>query len=96
MFALKANNKVIGVSHDHHRALSVTFPPLMGPQVEHIVEIDVRQQGANDASLRGPSLRVFDPTPKGWDIQSPGLKEELTSPERAGYGMKAGVCVIAT
>ena len=39
----------------------MALPPLMGPQVKHIMEVNVRQQRADNAPLRGPFLRLFDP-----------------------------------
>jgi hypothetical protein len=48
---LKANHKVICEAHDHYITVCLLLSPLVGPQVEHIVQVDVRQQGRNTTPL---------------------------------------------
>ena len=41
---LKARHVVVGEPHEHHVPARVPPPPLVGPQVEHVVQEDVREQ----------------------------------------------------
>src|SRR3989338_693080 len=51
-FVLKPNNKVVGPAHDDH--LTARFVPssLLRPEVQNVVKINVRRQGANAPALR--------------------------------------------
>ena len=40
----KAHDGVVGEPHDDHLATRVPAPPLLGPQVEHVVQVDVGEQ----------------------------------------------------
>jgi hypothetical protein len=40
---LKANDRVVSVSHHDHGTPRVTSPPLLGPQIVDVVEEDVCQ-----------------------------------------------------
>jgi hypothetical protein len=42
---LEAHNEVISIPDDDHVASSMLLPPLIGPQVENVVQVDVRQEG---------------------------------------------------
>ena len=57
---LKAHNKVVGVSHDDHCSSRFSLPPLLRPQVEYVVKIDVCKYGTNQSALRRP---IFIPLP---------------------------------
>jgi len=41
---LKADNVIVGEAHDDHLTARMPPPPLVGPQVEHVVEVDVGEQ----------------------------------------------------
>jgi hypothetical protein len=41
---LKPQHDIIGIPHGDHLAASVPRPPLLDPQIEHVVQIDVGQQ----------------------------------------------------
>ncbi len=58
------NHEVVGEAHDDHVTVRVLPSPLLGPQVEHIVQIDVRQQRRCTAALGRPrpSLRIRCPS----------------------------------
>jgi len=43
-FVLEANNDVIGISHDYHVAAGLSPSPLLGPEVEDVVQVDVGKQ----------------------------------------------------
>ena len=47
---LEPYDSVVGVSHDDHFAAGVALSPLLGPEIENIVEIDVGQQRRDDLS----------------------------------------------
>jgi len=42
---LEANNEVVAVTHDDDVAMRPLLPPLLYPQIEDIMEVDVGQQG---------------------------------------------------
>ncbi len=46
---LEAHDEVIGEADDDHVADRLRPPPSVDPQVEHIVQVDVSQEGADDA-----------------------------------------------
>ena len=48
---LEPYNKVIGKAHDNYVTLSVPVSPLLCPQIEYIVQIDVGEQWAYTAAL---------------------------------------------
>jgi hypothetical protein len=50
LLELKAQDSVVRVPHDVDFPSRVTLSPLLNPQVERVVEIDVRQQGADHVS----------------------------------------------
>src|SRR6266542_5274856 len=47
---LEADDVVVGETHDDHIAVRIPPPPLVGPQVEDVMEIDVCEQRRNDCS----------------------------------------------
>jgi len=51
---LKAHNKIIGISHENHISMRTPIAPLQCPEIEYIMEINVRQQRADTTSLRRP------------------------------------------
>lgn len=52
---LEARHEVVGVAHDINLLPCVALPPLVDPEVDHVVQIDVRQKRANDAPCGVPS-----------------------------------------
>jgi hypothetical protein len=56
---LEPNDEVIGIAHDDHVALVLAAPGL-DPEIEHVVEVDVRQQGGDAPSLRRSPLLDSD------------------------------------
>ena len=53
---LETDNDVVGEAHDDHLTVSLPPPPLPGPQIEDVVQVDVREQGRCTAPLRGSLL----------------------------------------
>ena len=43
-FVLEAHDQIVGVTHHDHVALRFASPPLLRPQIEHVVQVDVSQQ----------------------------------------------------
>jgi hypothetical protein len=41
---LEANHDIVGVTRDKHVATNLAPPPLFGPEVENVVEVDIGQQ----------------------------------------------------
>ena len=41
---LEADDQIIGIAHDDHVALGFLPSPAIRPQVEHVVQVDVRQE----------------------------------------------------
>src|SRR5947207_7416780 len=57
-FVLKSEDSVVGETHHNHIPSGVTLTPLVHPQVERIMEINVGQQGRCSRTLRDASLTV--------------------------------------
>jgi len=55
---LEAKHEVVDVAHDDHVTARVLTPPCVCPQVEDVVKIDVRKEGADAPSLRRSVLRL--------------------------------------
>jgi hypothetical protein len=47
---LESHNEVIGKAHDHHLSARLLLPPPLDPEIEHVVQIEVGQQRADDSS----------------------------------------------
>src|SRR5208337_2809223 len=41
---LEAGDDVVGVTHEDNRALGMAFSPLLRPEVEDVMQVDIRQQ----------------------------------------------------
>ena len=41
ILVLEAHDVVVGVAHDDYVTVRVSAPPPIGPQVKHVVEVDV-------------------------------------------------------
>jgi hypothetical protein len=52
LFELKAQHHVIGVAHDVDFTPCVPLSPLLDPQIEHVMQVDIRHQGADPTPLR--------------------------------------------
>ena len=53
---LEANDGVVRVSHDNHVAGGTSPPPLVDPLIIDMMEVNVRQERANDRTLWRPLL----------------------------------------
>ena len=53
---LKSNHEVIRPPDDDHIALSLRTPPMVDPQIEDVMQEDVRQQRGNHSALRRPFI----------------------------------------
>src|SRR5690349_16240454 len=51
---LKSHHEVIGEAHDHNVPMRVPSPPLVSPQVQDVVRVDVPKQRRSRCSLRNP------------------------------------------
>ncbi len=58
-FAMESNHDVIRESHHDHIAVRALPTPCLNPQVEYVVEIDVRQQRRSASALRRPFLHAY-------------------------------------
>src|SRR5690606_8447860 len=54
---VESNDDVIGVSDHHHITCGMATSPLMRPQIEDVVEVDVCQQRRDDCTLWGAFYR---------------------------------------
>ena len=41
---LKTDDQVIGISHDNHVARSLTMSPSLGPEIKHVVQVNVGKE----------------------------------------------------
>jgi hypothetical protein len=55
---LEANNGVVRVAHDNHVTGGASLPPLVDPSIIGMMEVNVRQERADDRALRRPLLRL--------------------------------------
>src|ERR1019366_120275 len=55
---LEPNHEVVAESHDDHVTMCMLLSPLLGPQVEHIVQVDLSQYRRNAAALDRTDLAV--------------------------------------
>ncbi len=42
VFVLESDDKIVRVSDDNHIALCGSFPPLVGPKIKDIMQVDIR------------------------------------------------------
>ena len=76
---LKSHHDVVRKPHDDHVAVRSLPSPRLDPQVEHVVEVDVRQQRRGTAALRRPFLH-----PHAFPIlQHAGVQPFLDEPHDA-------------
>jgi len=65
----EAEHEVVRVTHDDHVTARVPTTPLLGPQVEGVVQVDVGQQGRRRRTLRASArwtiLSSSDAIPSG-------------------------------
>ena len=47
----EANDYVVGIPHNHHSARGLAPSPALGPQIEHVVQVDVGEQRRNHRAL---------------------------------------------
>ena len=47
---LESQHEVVGIADDNHFAPCPALSPLVHPKVEHVVQVDIRQQGRDDAA----------------------------------------------
>src|ERR1700681_584710 len=55
---LEANDGVVRVAHDNHVAGGTSLPPLVGPLIIDMMEVNVRQERADNRALWRPFLRL--------------------------------------
>src|SRR5271163_5373825 len=55
---LEANDGVVRVAHDNHVTGGASLPPLVDPLIINMMEVNVRQERADDRALRRPFLRL--------------------------------------
>ncbi len=63
MTMLKSHDEIIGKADDDHVAVRLLLPPSLGPKVEHIVQIEVRQQRTDASALNRPHLTLYSLAP---------------------------------
>lgn len=58
---LEPGNPIVGIPHRDHIAPGVAPPPLLYPQVEHVVQVDVGQQRTDAAALHRTQITSAQP-----------------------------------
>jgi hypothetical protein len=53
---LESDDEVIRIAHDDHSPRRLHRPPLLDPQIEHVVQVQVRQQRTDASALDGSRL----------------------------------------
>lgn len=79
---LEAHHEIVSVAHDHDSPVRVPLPPLMDPQVEHVVQEDVGEQRTDARALR----RTFDGVGPPVPIEHAGFQPSADQPEDSGVG----------
>src|SRR6266699_3650232 len=79
---LETENIIVGVPDDNDIASRALPAPDVHPQVEHVMQIDVREQRRNHRALRSTHLRVL---PFAF-LHHSGLQPFLDQPENAAVG----------
>ena len=64
---LEANDSVVGIPHDDHVARGLMPSPALGPEIEGIVQVDVREQRRDDA-LNAKDNFQFERKICGWKL----------------------------
>jgi hypothetical protein len=54
---LEAHHEVVGVAHDDHLTAGDALPPLLYPEVDHVVQVDVRKERRDRRPLRRSFFR---------------------------------------
>src|SRR5215469_12533033 len=81
-FAVEPDNGVISEPHDDHFPMRSFPAPRLGPQIEHIVEVNVGQQGRGTSALGRPFLHTHSfPI-----LQHAGVQPFLDQPHDAPVG----------
>ena len=57
---LEANNNVVGIPHDDDVARGLAPSPALGPEIEHVVQIDVGQERRDHRPLTRPLVADRD------------------------------------
>jgi hypothetical protein len=79
LLSAPSRRTIIGIAHHDHVARRLAPTPLRGPQVEDVVQVEVRQQRRNHCALGRPLLtRRHQPV-----FQDTGLEPFLDQPEDA-------------
>jgi hypothetical protein len=95
---LKPNDGVVGVPDDEHVTAGVPRSPLLGPEIEDVVQVDVREQRRNSRPLRRPVFAcrprpVFDhscPEPFLDQAQDPLVRDPVLEELQQPAMIKAG------
>jgi hypothetical protein len=56
-FVLEAHHEIVSVAHDDHLAACSPLSPLLYPQVEDVMKVDVRKERRDRRSLRRSFIR---------------------------------------
>ena len=79
---LEAHHEVVSITHDDDSPVRMPLPPLMDPQVEHVVQENVCEQRTNARTLR----RTFDGVGPHVPIERAGPQPSADEPEDSGVG----------
>jgi len=55
VFDLESNHDVIGIAHHDHIAVRTLLPPCLDPEIEDVMEVDIRQQRRCTSALPIPA-----------------------------------------
>lgn len=79
---LESYDDVVRVADDHHLALRILLAPDVHPEIESVVQVDIRQHRRNHRALRSACLR-FRPFAF---LHHPRVEPFLDQPQEAGIG----------
>jgi hypothetical protein len=98
---LESHHAIVSETHGHNLTARVPTPPLLGPQVEDVVRIDVGKQRRNRSSLRNAFVerrpRPFLDDPRGHPLldqpQDPLIRDPVLNKPLQPLMVKAGEVV---
>ena len=73
---LESDNTIVGVSHHDHFSTGLAIAPLLRPQIEYVMQVDVSQKGRNHSTYAKGNFE-FERVVTGWRASRPVLDLRL-------------------
>ena len=63
VLVLEAGHQIVGVAHDDHVASGLSPSPALGPEIEHVVQVDVGREAVRSPTLARSPCQLTVTTP---------------------------------